>query len=565
MSGPDKKVLVQAAELAEKGQYEQALGLLQSYLKEHPQDPEALNDAGTILYCLHRGQEAIEYFQKARSLSRGEILAQVLFNLCEAYLAERCPEEAVGLLDEMTSHNILNVDTLNRIAQCFVDKNALGPAIEMLLYSLRLAPNQEILRPMLEIIRSRRAAIFLYGEQERRLEGLQSYLQERYRVYPCIGGNLPAVGEGVCRQAVSIFAGISRALLDSRYQRGPSILFLDYEDLGNPAIEQIDWTGIQALFVPCTAVAEQIRQRLGTIPSAVRVGTIGPSVDAESIGFLERKKGKRLAAVGPWTAHHNPMFLLHCMQKLHYLDADMRLYLAGEFEDESVRQYVESMIEAMGLDNAVFLDGVPRNWQRWLKDKHYIVSAAVDGRAMPSVLCGMAAGLRPVVHQFPGASEFVEPQYQFLLAEDFCRQILEGAYEPQRYREWVVDHYSPVQIYLPLVRVLSEMEHQLMLQSGGPRAQEQPTFKPASAEYSPACRPVPISSPVPSVKAAAEPPVPSSSSTSESEMEETIEELARKALEAAQRLSSFSGKVGSAPAGAAACSSPERSPSASPF
>lgn len=561
MPGMDRNVLMQATELAEGGRYEQALGLLQGYLKENPNDPEALNDAGTILYCLHRGREAIEHFQKARLHSRGEMLTQVLFNLCEAYLAECQPEQAVGLLDEMADREILNVDTVNRIANCFVEKQAFGPAIEMLLYSLRLAPNQEILRPMIEIIRRKRPEVFLYAEQERRLEGLRDYLGARYPIHLLAGGQPPAVSDEMSQRSIPIFAGISRALLERRCSRVPAVLFLDYEDLNHPALEQIDWTGIRALFAPSQAAAEQVRLRLGILPSTMQILSMGPSVDAETTAFTERRKGKRLAAIGPWTAHQNPMFLLQCMQKLHYLDADMRLHLAGEFEDETIRAYVESMIETMGLDNAVILDGVPRSWPRWLKDKHYIISTAVDGRAMPGVLQGMAAGLRPVVHQFPGACEFVEKEFVFVLAEDFCRQILEGAYEPRRYREWVVNRCCPVQVYLPLVRVLSEIEHQISLRSGGVPYESQLPAEPTAN--------VPRSSAVSnSVSSAAsfesrpqEPAPVESSSVSTSE---SIEELARKALEAAQRLSAISGTTRPAETGTV-CSCLGRSPSAVPF
>lgn len=530
MPNMDKSVLMKAAELAEKKCYEQALGLLEGYLKENPSDPEALNDAGTVLYCLHRGREAIAYFQKARQYSSGDMLAQVLFNLCETYLAERQPEQAVGLLDEMASHEILNADTINRIANCFVEKNAFGPAIEMLLYSLRLAPNQEILHPMIEIIRSKRSTLVLFAEQNKRLEGLREYLEARYPVQVCTGGQLPSMPQGGSERSVSIFAGISRVLLEGRFQNGPAVVILDYEDLNRPEIEQVDWKGIRALFVPSEAAAQQIRLRLGQVPSSLQILSMGPAVEVETLPLPERRKGKRLAAVGPWTAYHNPMFLLQCMQKLHYLDPDMRLHLVGEFEDETIRAYVETLIEAMGLENAVILDGVPRSWPRWLKDKHYIVSTAVDGRAMPAVLQGMAAGLRPVVHQFPGVCEYVEKEFVFVLAEDFCRQILEGPYEPLRYREWVVNRCCPVQVYLPLVRVLSNLEHQISMRLGGKQKESGGFEQPPAAVPRPLAQKDLIGSNG-ALETSSKEPMPTAA------FSESIEELARKALEAAQRLS----------------------------
>ncbi len=72
----------QALTLAEAGQYGQALEQMLGYLKASPSDGKALNDAGTILFCMQRGTEAIAYFEKALTVCRGDELTQVYWNLC---------------------------------------------------------------------------------------------------------------------------------------------------------------------------------------------------------------------------------------------------------------------------------------------------------------------------------------------------------------------------------------------------------------------------------------------------------------------------------------------------
>jgi len=54
----------------------------------------------------------------------------------------------------------------------------------------------------------------------------------------------------------------------------------------------------------------------------------------------------------------------------------------------------------------------------------------------------MACGLKPVIHNFPGASEIFLEEFLFNLSEDFCSQILSDNYEPQRYRKFVEENYS---------------------------------------------------------------------------------------------------------------------------
>ena len=61
------------------------------------------------------------------------------------------------------------------------------------------------------------------------------------------------------------------------------------------------------------------------------------------------------------------------------------------------------------------------------------------------LLEGMACGLKPVVHNFPGAQQIFAPEFLFNTAEDFCSRILSAEYEPGRYREFVEARYSLVE------------------------------------------------------------------------------------------------------------------------
>ena len=55
-------------ELAEAGRHKEALESIQKYLLSAPNDGQAVNDAGAILHCLGRSEEAIDYFRKAKTL-----------------------------------------------------------------------------------------------------------------------------------------------------------------------------------------------------------------------------------------------------------------------------------------------------------------------------------------------------------------------------------------------------------------------------------------------------------------------------------------------------------------
>ena len=43
------------------------------------------------------------------------------------------------------------------------------------------------------------------------------------------------------------------------------------------------------------------------------------------------------------------MFLLQCMQKLHHIDSEYKLYFAGAFQDAALEQYILHMTKRLGL------------------------------------------------------------------------------------------------------------------------------------------------------------------------------------------------------------------------
>jgi hypothetical protein len=66
------------------------------------------------------------------------------------------------------------------------------------------------------------------------------------------------------------------------------------------------------------------------------------------------------------------------------------------------------------------------------------------------LLEAMACGLKPVIHNFPGAEEIFPSEFLFNISEEFCEQILSDTYEPKGYRRFVEEIY-------PLQKKLSEI------------------------------------------------------------------------------------------------------------
>jgi glycosyltransferase involved in cell wall biosynthesis len=129
------------------------------------------------------------------------------------------------------------------------------------------------------------------------------------------------------------------------------------------------------------------------------------------------------------------------MQKLHYIDPEYHLFLGGIFQDSALEQYLKHMINALDLGDVVFFDGWQADVNSWLEDKHYIVSTSIIESQGMGLLEGMACGLKPIIHNFPGAKQIFPTEFLFNIAEEFCEQILSDKYEPEVYRRFVEENY----------------------------------------------------------------------------------------------------------------------------
>jgi len=140
----------EALQLADQEQYQQAYEAIALHLEQAPDDAEVLNDTGVILHCLNRSQESISHLTRAREIN-GDA-PDIIWNLVEAYLTEANIEAAKPLLQLMAANGTINFDVLNRAANILLNEDRLAEAQDMLEWSLRLCPEQEILEPIVEII-----------------------------------------------------------------------------------------------------------------------------------------------------------------------------------------------------------------------------------------------------------------------------------------------------------------------------------------------------------------------------------------------------------------------------
>jgi len=433
-------------ELAEAGRHKEALECLQLYLGNTPNDGQAINDAGAILHCLGRSDEAIEYFRKARTLIPDS--AEVIWNLAEAYLAVGNAKHAVGLFDDMSHRGILNTDVLNRTSNILLEQGDKANALETLLRSLQISPNQDLLRPMVDVIRNKRPKVAFFcglAGDVKFLTDIYTYIEQRFQVKFFEGRDVNQMHEIMKWSDISWFEWCTDMAVEA--SRLPkvckTIVRLHRFEAYCEWPAKLRWENIDTLItVGNSFVKDALLRQVPALEARTRVVTIPNGVNLQKFKFVARPRGKNLACIGYLNARKNPMFLLQCMQKLHYIDPQYKLFFAGAFQDAALEQYIRYMVKALDIADVVFFDAWQDDVNGWLQDKHYIVSASIGEGHPLGLLEGMACGLKPVIHRFPGADQLFPSEHLFNISEQFCQQVCSEHYEPERYRRFVEERYS---------------------------------------------------------------------------------------------------------------------------
>ena len=452
-------------DLASAGKYQEGLQCIREHLRTAPQDAQALNDAGAILHCLGRTEDALGYLTKARSLKSDS--AEIVWNLVEAYLACGRADEAIALFDSMDGMGILSIDVLNRAATTLIDEGRKGPALEVLLHSCRLWPEQQVVQPMLDVIRSKRPGIAFFRGPDREddaLADLCEFVRERFQMELYDGRAPQGIADLMRRGDIAWFDGGGDLLVEASSLGTPARILasLRRSDVHDAWAKAVRWENVSIVVqIGGATVEEVLVPPVPDIRNRTRLTVVPHGVNLRRYALRRRERGKHLACLGGLTLEANPAFLVQCMQKLHYLDPAYRLSLAGTFESPTLEQYLRHMVRTLNLTEVVTFEPSAGDLNHWLSDKHFIVAGGIDDHQTEALLAGMACGLKPVIHHFPGAERLFPAQHVFTIAEQFCEQALARDYEPQQYRRFVEQRYPITQQWNGINGILQQIETEI--------------------------------------------------------------------------------------------------------
>ncbi len=220
----------------------------------------------------------------------------------------------------------------------------------------------------------------------------------------------------------------------------------------------VDWNKVDVLItVGNEYVSDALKRNALGIENKVKIIKILNGINIEKFKYVDLEKGKNIASLGFLNMRKNPMFLIHCFHQLIQQDPSYNLFFGGDFQDEKLQQYIYYMVERLSLKESVHFDGWQESSSDWLSDKHYLVSTSIGEGHPVGIMEAMATGVKPVIHNFPGAESFYPAEYIFNDSDAFCRIILDKDYDRKKYRDFIKEHYSIKDQLMKIDHIIEEL------------------------------------------------------------------------------------------------------------
>jgi glycosyltransferase involved in cell wall biosynthesis len=173
-------------------------------------------------------------------------------------------------------------------------------------------------------------------------------------------------------------------------------------------------------------------------------------VDLVKFSFNERSHGFNFGYVGHLTQTKNISLLLQVIKMVTDRNSKYRFDIFGEFaldggsiSKEIPYRYFQNQVKRLGISEFITLHGhLDQDIMiEKMKDINYLISTSYREGLPFNIIEGMAMGIKPIIHSWPGAEQCFDEKFIFdYMGEIF--DMLEGEYNSKKYREFVETNHD---------------------------------------------------------------------------------------------------------------------------
>ncbi len=215
-----------------------------------------------------------------------------------------------------------------------------------------------------------------------------------------------------------------------------------YEALTPGMMSAIKWHNVAGAIFVAPHVRRLANERYADIRDVPQL-TLVDAVDLDEHPFrLRAAGGTRLGYLGYLNGKKGIPLLVQCLAAAVALDPRYVLHVAGAFDDLRTEAYFQHIVAAAGLERHVVLHGWQSDIQRFLNEVDFLLNTSPWEACPNAVIEAMAAGVKPLVHHWPGADALFPTECLFATVDDFAARLRAPDYDSVAYRRLVEKRYS---------------------------------------------------------------------------------------------------------------------------
>lgn len=403
--------------LFSQGKIEEAERYFKDLLRRDPGNPELHNNLGVI--ALHCGNSELALEHLTRALELDPLNRDALINYSTMLKSSNRLPDCIPLLENLIRHNPHDLEIIEILQEAERSKKS-SPKIAILC----LPGLESFLTDIVEFLKTKYAVQTCYSKDKSEIEAAVNWSDIIWLEW-----------------ANELAVAITNA---SHLIEGKRVIcrLHSYEVFTN-FINEINWSSIGNLIFVSEKVRDIAIKRNPKISEKVKnIHLIPNGVPLAKFPMVERKKTKNIAYLGYVNYKKGGQLLMHAFKAIHDHDPGYKLYIAGEIQDLRYVYYYEEFISSNRLQGSIFFDGWVDDVNSWLRDKAYIISTSLFESHPVGVMEAMATGVKPLIHNFPGAKDIYPKEYVWNDIEDLVRMVRSTAYSPNKYRKYIEENFS---------------------------------------------------------------------------------------------------------------------------
>lgn len=223
------------------------------------------------------------------------------------------------------------------------------------------------------------------------------------------------------------------------YHGAKNIMFMRRYELFEGGLQKVNWNGVKDLICVNSWIKDIVDGSFQRRSISTKVHLIYNGTDPNRWRFRVRKPSNK---IGMACHVHPKKNLPLAMQILAKLPEDYQLHIAGEVQDPCTAEYLNHLGRVW--KRKIYLYGhIPiHELSLWWEQFGTCLSTSISEGNPNNVIEAMAKGIKPVIHNWPGADDQFPASLRFTTVDEAVSQILSSEYDSTSYRGLVEQKFS---------------------------------------------------------------------------------------------------------------------------